>query len=573
MLITTDQFDHVAGYITSPTGVEVICCIIVGWALVAYLTFRIRINQVMRELRSVTRDLSHLNGNHEFVEGFEQYNERMLKSPVLRHVWREFDETLIKLPNSDPPVIRNTRPAGEYFTQGAVVGGRLNMRFYSALPNLLTGSGILGTFIGLVAGIWLASKGLASTDAATMKQALQNLLHGASLAFWTSIAGLITSILFSWREKHWIHKLEGLRGKWVNLLDSYLERINSELLSQEILSESRDQTAVLKSFTTELAFQIADAFQDRMSKSLTPLLDRLLGAVEELRKDQQNSNDSALQVMVEKFSESLSGSAGQELTRLGETLNDLNDKLGSQIAVMSERHREIEDASRETVNQLGSAFNSGIEQFRTEVSTSIKEITSGLGGVVKEMSEQIRSATKEATDRFSQLTREFEVAIGDVKASLGGAAELAGKYHEIISKTEIALTGIKDANATLAGIVEPIRGMSSEFVQTSKEMHGVSQKINETSTELSRAVTNIAELQNDIKAAWKNYTTRFESVDNALSKVFEELDAGLGRYTQSIKEFIEGLDQHTSSIVSDLAGASSELNSAIEELSDTLGRQ
>ena len=90
----------------------------------------------------------------------------------------------------------------------------------------------------------------------------------------------------------------------------------------------------------------------------------------------------------------------------------------------------------------------------------------------------------------------------------------------------------------------------------------------ETSIELSRAVTNIADLQENIKAAWQNYTARFESVDNALSKVFEELDAGLARYTQSIKEFIEGLDQHTSSIVSDLAGASSELNSAIEELSD-----
>ena len=573
MLITTEQFDDVARFITSPNGVVIICLTIVGWALVAYLTFRIRISQLMRELRSVTKDLSRLKGNHEFVEGFEQYSERMLRSPILRHVWREFDETLIKLPDSDPPVIRNTRPVGEYFTQTAVVGGRLNLRFYSALPNLLTGSGILGTFVGLVAGIWLASKGLASPDAATMKQSLQVLLHGASLAFWTSIAGLVTSILFSWREKHWIHRFEGIRGKWVNLLDSYLERINSELLSQEILTESRDQTAVLKSFTSELAFQIADAFQDRMSKTMTPVMERLLEAVEGLRKDQQNTNDSALQVMVEKFSESLAGSAGQELTRLGETLNDLNDKLGSQIAVMSERHREIEDASRETVSQLGSAFNGGIELFRTEVSASIKDITSGLGGVVTEMSEQIRSATKEATDRFSQLTREFEAAIGDVKASLGGAAELAGKYHEIITKTENALTGIKEANTTLAGIVEPIQGMAAEFVQTSKEMHGVSEKITETSIELSRAVTNIADLQENIKAAWQNYTARFESVDNALSKVFEELDAGLARYTQSIKEFIEGLDQHTSSIVSDLAGASSELNSAIEELSDTLGRQ
>lgn len=568
MLEFTAQFDRVAIFVTSPMGVLVICACIVGWAIIAYLTFRVRINPVIRELRKVSGNLPS-----KFVEEFEQYDESVRHSPVLEHIWHEFDETLIKLPDSEPPAIKNTCGAGEYFTQAAVVGNRLNLRFYNALPNLLTGTGILGTFIGLVAGIWLASKGLASSDAETVKQSLQALLHGASLAFLTSIAGLITSILFSWREKHWIHKLESLRGRWISMLDSSLDRVNNELLSHEILAESRDQTVVLKSFTQDLAFQIADAFQEKMSTSLTPLMDRLVDAVESLRTEQQQSNDSALQMMVEKFSDQLTGSAGQELTKLGDTLNDLNDKLGSQIEAMSERHREIEDASRQTVDQLGSAFNSGIEQFRTEVSASIKEITTGLGGVVTEMSEQIRNATKEATDRFSQITKEFDSAIGNVRESLGGAAELAERYHEIISKTEAAMASVNEANAALAGVVEPISDAAIKFGQTSTEMQGVSQKISETSSEISRAVDNIGGLQEDIKAVWQNYQTRFESVDNGLARVFEELDSGLGRYTQTVKGFIEGLDQHTSSIVSDLAGASSELNSAIEELSDTLSKR
>jgi len=554
-------------------GVVVICTGIVVWAFVAYLTFRIRINPVIRELRSVNRGLSKIAGSVGFAESFEEYNESVRRSPVLQHIWHEFDETLIKLPDSDPPAIRNTRGAGEYFTQSAVVGNRLNLRFYSALPNLLTGTGILGTFIGLVAGIWLASKGLASPDVEIVKQSLQYLLNGASLAFLTSIAGLITSILFSWREKHWIHKLEGLRKRWINMLDSRLDRVNSEMLSHEILAESRVQTLVLQTFTQDLAFQIAEAFQEKMSTSLTPLMDRLVTAVEGMRTEQQQSNDSALQVMVEKFSESLTGTAGQELTKLGDTLNDLNDKLGSQIADMSKRHHEIENASRETVSQLGSAFSDGIEQFRTEVSASIKDITSGLGDVVTDMSKQIRDATKEATDRFSQLTREFDGAIGNVKESLDGAAELAGKYHEIISRTEATINAVNKSNAALAGIVEPIRETATQFGQTSTEMQGVAQKISDTSSELSQAVSSIGELLDDIKSVWQNYQARFENVDDGLAKVFEELESGLGRYTQTVKGFIEGLDQHTSSIVSDLAGASSELNSAIEELSDTLGRQ
>lgn len=572
MLVPTELFDHIAEFTTSQPGVVVICSSIVVWAIIAYISFRVRISSVIRELRTVTRNLSKIADTQAFVERFEEYSESVHRSSVLEHIWHEFDETLIKLPDSDPPMIKNTRGAGEYFTQSAVVGGRLNLRFYSALPNLLTGSGILGTFIGLVAGIWLASKGLASPDADTVKQALQNLLHGASLAFLTSIAGLVTSILFSWREKHWIHKLDGLRGQWIKMLDSRLDRVNSELLSQEILLENRDQTAVLKSFTSELAFQIADAFQEKMSTSLTPLMDRLVTAVEGLRTDQQQSNDSALQVMVDKFSESLAGTAGQELTKLGGTLNDLNDKLSSQIEDMSNRHREIEEASRDTVNQLGSAFNSGIEQFRTEVSASIKDITTGLGSVVTEMSVQIRNAAKEATDRFSQLTREFDNTIGNVRDSLGNAAELANKYGEIMSKTEAVMVAANEANTALSGIVEPIRETAGQFGATSAEMQGVAQKIVDTTNELSQAVSKIGELQEDIKNVWQNYQSRFERIDEGMAKVFQELDDGLGRYTQTVKGFIEGLDQHTSSIVKDLAGASNELNSAIEELSDTLGR-
>jgi hypothetical protein len=59
---------------------------------------------------------------------------------------------------------------------------------------------ILGTFIGLVAGIYLASTNLASDNIVLAKQAMQQLLHGASLAFITSIFGLSSSIVFSWRE-------------------------------------------------------------------------------------------------------------------------------------------------------------------------------------------------------------------------------------------------------------------------------------------------------------------------------------------------------------------------------------
>ena len=63
----------------------------------------------------------------------------------------------------------------------------------SILPGTLTGLGILGTFIGLILGI--NTIGFGSVDAAL--ESVQGLLKGINIAFYTSISGVILSILFN----------------------------------------------------------------------------------------------------------------------------------------------------------------------------------------------------------------------------------------------------------------------------------------------------------------------------------------------------------------------------------------
>ena len=61
------------------------------------------------------------------------------------------------------------------------------------IPGTLTGLGILGTFVGLITGIGEVT--FTSVDAALTS--VQILLNGIELAFYTSIAGVILSILFN----------------------------------------------------------------------------------------------------------------------------------------------------------------------------------------------------------------------------------------------------------------------------------------------------------------------------------------------------------------------------------------
>lgn len=61
------------------------------------------------------------------------------------------------------------------------------------IPETLTGIGILGTFVGLILGI--GAIGFSSVTAAV--ESLQTMINGLETAFYTSIAGVILSILFN----------------------------------------------------------------------------------------------------------------------------------------------------------------------------------------------------------------------------------------------------------------------------------------------------------------------------------------------------------------------------------------
>ena len=58
----------------------------------------------------------------------------------------------------------------------------------SALPNLATAAGILGTFIGIVLGLW-------GFEVSNIEGSIPDLLNGLEFAFLTSIIGLIVAVV------------------------------------------------------------------------------------------------------------------------------------------------------------------------------------------------------------------------------------------------------------------------------------------------------------------------------------------------------------------------------------------
>lgn len=510
--------------LTTWSTIGVICAAIVLLAIFFAGQFKLRFEPRLKRLRRACVVLEKTQNESDFASQFDEIDAEARHNSTLRHAWSEFSETLIFTSDEDKEeVVRNSEKASTFFNRDSLLGG-LNLRFYNTLPNMLTGAGILFTFVGLVAGILLASRGLAADDIGQQRAALQHLLGGAGLAFSTSIVGLLTSLAFSGFEKRQIHRFDDQCARWTQALDARLRRITPEQIAQANLKESRQQTRTLESFTEQLAFQIAQAIDQQVSQPMTPILEQIVQAVENMRADRESSNQAALERIVNQFSETMTGAAGQELQALGQTLEDLNTRLAEQAERLETRSQENQQAAARATEQLEATLAEGARQINEAVG-SISETLKGLESVRGDVADMM-----ERSGRLVEEARQSHEALSDVTAPL----------RETAAHLSDSSTAVRDAGQEAARAAEQIQGN----------------------------VQALKEAQDSVAQAWSDYRQRFEGLDQSLDGTFRQLEDGLARYNQSVSDFVKSLDQHTSDIVSQLGGAVSELRESIEELTE-----
>ncbi|MDE0504175.1 MAG: hypothetical protein OXI86_08870, partial [Candidatus Poribacteria bacterium] len=392
--------------------------------------------------------------------------EAQFKRNQLGEVWQEFEDSLIERQRQDESqrIVYKTDDASFFFSEDRLLDQHLNLRFWNSVPALLVGFGILGTFVGLVWGLIPITDIIAKPPASAqgesqesrtnlpqthnesaksagapdrpqesrtqiddLQRAIKGLLSGVSTAFVTSVWGMLTSLLFNWLEKWRIGRV----SRSVSNLQRALDRLFTLKTEEEIALQSQyeleQQTAALKSFSTDLANEITgamaqgrqeiiqelhnapEAFSNAMAEQLDPSLSSLNNAIEELRRQREDSSIDAIQRLVEEFRESLSGSATAQLEGLAETvrsasegLTTLPDQLTSMMASVQEQidqSRQLLSAtSEEQTGQLQglmdgmlNAFQRAADLQQSNLSDATDQSIQALQSTIAQLQESITS--------------------------------------------------------------------------------------------------------------------------------------------------------------------------------------
>lgn len=259
--------DRVLSVFLDPWFVAAYCIFILALFTVFLLAILAQQRHLSGVLNHATGEWARAARNRKFPKNFDECRRMIGSKPALQRAWQEFEETLVP-PTDSGQKIRNTSDVSSYFNHTTVVSPNVSFNYYRSVPNLLTGLGILGTFLGLAAGVNAASSGLASETTAEITTSLRQLLQGSSLAFFTSITGIFLSLIFVLINARVSKHLDHLVAQFVDKIEENLTRVTAASVALDQLTQAKQTARELKIFNTELIFSIQQALEEKIANRL-----------------------------------------------------------------------------------------------------------------------------------------------------------------------------------------------------------------------------------------------------------------------------------------------------------------
>lgn len=387
-----------------------------------------------------------------------------------------------------------------------LVYSTVNKSFCDQLGGLMSGLGILFTFIGLVYG-------LRNFDASTvdvMQSSTQALMSGIKIAFLTSIFGLIYSLLFGLTYKK---LLKDSLNALYSFQDAYMDAVrptNEHGGENAMLRLQMEQNAALQSFGTGIGDQVSEAIITLMGPTVDKLQSTITQYVTVAIEDQRAGMDKVVRYFLQSMETSLGG-------------------------VFTELKNRTEELAR----------------WQKEMISGMESLTAGVGQTGKDLISAQQQVAR-ITDTMASYTAAMEkltAAQGQVTAQMQSFME---GYHALHQQEEAYLQSI-------AASAKAAEESANQSMTAAKAAAGIAQELQavdrQNARELTAAGQSISESAQAVRAMSETVTADVSNAAEKLSRAAGNLEEEL---TRSVTDSVAKLDDG----ISRLTGCLSGLNNA-----------
>jgi hypothetical protein len=154
----------------------------------------------------------------------------MSDEPVVRRSWQLFEETLLISPTNEE--VYSTQSIEESFPKHTMVEENVHGAFFTAVPGILTGVGLLMTFVAILDG--LSHVSVAANMDVT---GIGGLINGLSGKFVSSVTAVSCAVAFVFVERFAYSKPNQAYRALIQVLSSHFRRKTTEQLLHEIQTQ------------------------------------------------------------------------------------------------------------------------------------------------------------------------------------------------------------------------------------------------------------------------------------------------------------------------------------------------
>lgn len=534
-------------------------------------------------------------------------------------------------------------PSANYFNIENVSNAySFNLRMLDAASGILVGLGLFGTFLGLTLGI----KGFDSSDTNNIQQSIQSLLGGMSTAFYTSLFGMGTSLLYTIAEKIVKKRLQRTLHTFTEKLDSIyyiddnvlqeefqvalvnkvIKAIQKELNTQltytnesdenisignairEILKENTEQSKALKSFSTDLAIELNNGFDEVLSRQMQERILPLMESVDATTKsvvehiDQMAVNvaspasdliesvvselKNSMAAIIDEFKNNLSGSATSQLETLAmqlgtasQTMGDFPKSMANISTTLQVTIDEVKNAIAEISKTSANANSTAMQQMQEQIafatgsiSSAITEVKEVMNGITQSTQEQSNQMIAKLSDAAEKMGTFLENTVVNLSSSVQSSMK---SITDNISNTQTDLMALQeDTTEQTKKLLELFNEGLDRMEKMNEYVVGTMNGFKQAQGEISISTGNLRTISSDMKLAMElfnksqtDYTEKLTQLQLSSQKgigQIEELLINSGQMSEEYAQKFEIIKQSLSEIFAKLQAGLTEYSRTVQ---------
>jgi hypothetical protein len=538
------------------------------FVFIAYISLRFFLNylspakELNNKISQLADELDKLNDNSNLDK--DSLDVKFDGNPSLKQAWISYKKTFhdtYETVDGEAKVAysRATVPSEVFFTESIVVDIPLKVDFYKHLPGIITGVGIIVTFLGLLIGL-LAFDPAGNPD--KVQDSLALLLTGVAEAFMASGLAIAAAMVITWREKSWLRQCY-----------AQLQRLNTAIDNAFTADESGEEylAKLLKSSQANEvnARQLKDSLVNDLKAMMTNLVEENKRSQAAFATQLTDSYAQTSQSMATQIGESIKDSLQDPLDKIASSVQQVSGDQGSAVQDL------MTDVLTAFMSKLETTFGgqmTGMSEMMTQSVTAMREMQSGFSQLITDMQTNSEVSTKtletqmaKMMDDIHQKQNEMSTQMNEMVENLSaGSAKIGDQglhaVEQLNSKVSEMVSGL---GASMSGLLSNV---AEQRIEQDRQILDNQQKLHEQSSVM---IDNLGSEIKELIVHSQNAVQSHKENIQKLSQVTTDSITGMNTGAEKMRLASEQFTTAGSSLIT-VTGKTSELIAEVNTTSTNM---